>query len=127
MSKLKPTTAELEILTILWENGPSSVREVNAQLSEMREVFYTTTLKTMQVMHSKKLLTRDTSQRAHIYAPAIQKTDVEKSLLDSLRNTMFYGSTAKLVISALGHDKPTPEELEQIRELINRMDFDDNI
>ena len=127
MAKLKPTTAELEILSMLWENGPSSVRDVNRQLSQMREVFYTTTLKTMQVMHSKGLLKRDTSQRAHIYAPAIEKADVEKSLLDSLRNTMFYGSTAKLVISALGHDKPTPEELEQIRELINRMDFDDNL
>ena len=64
MAKIKPTTAELDILTVLWDRGPSSVRDVHNQLSENRDVFYTTTLKTMQVMITKKLLNRDTSERA---------------------------------------------------------------
>ena len=127
MSKVKPTAAELEVLNILWDQGASSVRDVHGQLSELRDVFYTTTLKTMQVMHSKGLLNRDTSERAHIYSPEIHKTDVEKRMIDGLRDTMFYGSTGKLIISALGHSKPTSEELERIRELIAIMKYDDDV
>ena len=127
MSTLKPTTSELEVLGILWSQGPLSVREVHRQLSEEREVFYTTTLKTMQVMHSKGLLDRDTSERAHIYSPLVEKDDIERNMIDGLSQTMFSGSTAKLVISALGHNKPTLEELEQIREMIDKMDPDDAV
>jgi len=127
MSKIKPTIAELEILTHLWENGPSSVRDVHSQLSELRDVFYTTTLKTMQVMLNKGLLQRDTSERAHIYSPTVEKTNIERSLLDGLRTSMFRGSTASLIISALGHDRPTPKELEAIRALIDKMDDDGHI
>lgn len=125
MSKIKPTAAELEILNILWETGPSSVREVHRQLSEDRDVFYTTTLKTMQVMHNKELLDRDTSERAHVYFPKVDKADIEKSLLTGLTSSLFKGSTARLVISALGHDKPTADELAQIRSLIDKLDEDD--
>ena len=127
MSKIKPTTAELEILTHLWENGPSSVRAVHSQLSEIRDVFYTTTLKTMQVMLNKGLLFRDTSERAHIYSPTVAKSDIERSLLDGLRSTMFSGSTANLIISALGHDRPTHKELEEIKALIDKIEDDDSI
>lgn len=126
MSKTKPTIAELEILTYLWENGPSSVRDVHRQLSEMRDVFYTTTLKTMQVMLTKGILHRDTSERAHIYNPAVEKRDIEGNLLDGLRKSMFRGSTASLVISALGHDRPTHQELEEIKALIDKMEDDGN-
>lgn len=124
MSKIKPTAAELDILTVLWEKGPSSVRDVHNQLSENRDVFYTTTLKTMQVMLTKKILDRDTSERAHIYSPAIAQSEVERTFLSSLRTSLFQGSTANLIISALGHDKPSHEELEQIRALIDNMDDD---
>lgn len=127
MSKIKPTSAELEILTYLWDNGPSSVRDVHSQLSEMRDVFYTTTLKTMQVMLNKGLLLRDTSERAHIYSPTVEKTDIERSLLDVLRTSMFRGSTASLVISALGHDRPTHKELEEIKALIDKIEDDGSI
>jgi len=127
MSKIKPTAAELEILTFLWENGASSVRDVHSQLSEMRDVFYTTTLKTMQVMFNKGLVLRDTSERAHIYTPAVKKSDIERSLLDGLRTTMFRGSTASLIISALGHDRPTHHELEEIKALIDKMEEDGSI
>ncbi len=107
---------------ILWENGPSSVRDVHSQLSETRDVFYTTTLKTMQVMLTKGLLNRDTTERAHIYAPTVAKSDVERSLLNGLRTSMFRGSTASLVISALGHDRPTHQELEEIKALIYKIE-----
>lgn len=125
MSKIKPTGAELEILNLLWENGPSSVREIHKQLSEKREVFYTTTLKTMQVMHSKGYLDRDTSQRAHIYSPSLARDNIQKNLLGGLRDTLFSGSTARLVISALGNDKPTSAELEEIRKIIDQIEPDD--
>ena len=127
MSKIKPTSADLEILTYLWDNGPSSVRDVHSQLSETRDVFYTTTLKTMQVMLNKGLLLRDTSERAHIYSPTVKKTDIEGSLLDGLRTSMFRGSTASLIISALGHDRPTHKELEEIKALIDKIEDDGSI
>ena len=125
MSKIKPTTAELDILNILWVSGPSTVRQVHEQLAETKDVFYTTTLKTMQVMHSKGLLDRDTSERSHRYKAIIRRQDVEKSLLDSLRSTLFSGSTSQLVISALGHGKPTSEELEEIRSIIDKLEDND--
>jgi predicted transcriptional regulator len=127
MSKIKPTAAELEILTYLWKHGPSSVREVHSQLSQMRDVYYTTTLKTMQVMFTKKLVLRDTSERAHIYSPSVKKSDIERSLIDGLRTSMFSGSPASLVMSALGHDRPTPEELEEIRALLDKMEDHDDV
>ena len=99
MSKIKPTGAELEILNLLWDNGPSSVREIHKQLSEKREVFYTTTLKTMQVMHSKGFVDRDTSQRAHIYSPSVARDNIQKNLLGGLRDILYGG--------ALGPGKPT--------------------
>lgn len=126
MSRVKPTSAELEILNVLWDKGPATVRDVHKQLSSNRDVYYTTTLKTMQVMHNKGLLTRDESARAHIYFPAIEKSHVEKSLIDGLRNTLFSGSTARLVISALGSVKPTPEELDEIKEIIDNLEKKDH-
>ena len=122
MANKKPTTAELDILTILWDDGPSSVRDVHRQLTEARDVLYTTTLKTMQVMLKKGLLLRDDSERAHIYRAAIEQSDVEKTLLGGIASSLFSGSTAQLVISALGHDKPSPDELDEIRKLIDQLE-----
>ncbi len=122
MSKIKPTSAELDILNILWNNGPSTVREVHEQLAETKDVYYTTTLKAMQVMHGKGMLERDTSQRAHLYSAVIARGDVEKSLLETLRSSLFSGSTAQLVISALGHSQPSADELDEIRSIIDKLD-----
>ena len=124
MNKIKPTSAELEILNILWDTGPTSVRDVHTQLSEFRDVFYTTTLKTMQVMVSKGLLDRDTSQRAHIYQPLVARQDIEKDLIAGLLHSAFSGSTSRLIISAIGHGKPTADELKEIRSLIDKIDKD---
>ncbi len=122
----KPTSAELDILNVLWNAGPSSVREVHRNLSESRDILYTTTLKTMQVMYSKGLLHRDDSSRAHIYSPAVDQGDIEKTMLGGITDALFSGSTAKLIISALGHDKPTSNELDEIRKMIDQLDEGDN-
>ena len=119
--KIKPTEAELEILQILWSEGPSSVRSVHELLSQKKEVFYTTTLKIMQVMHDKGLLKRDTSQRAHIYTPSIDRDSIEKTMLDKIVDTVFKGSTSKMIISAIGNQAPTKEELREIREMIDQL------
>lgn len=119
--KIKPTEAELEIMQILWSDGPSSVRHVHQLLSETKEVFYTTTLKTMQIMLEKGLLSRDTSERAHIYKPEIGKNAIEKTMIDKMVNSMFSGSTSKMIISAMGNQQPSPEELKEIRQLIDQL------
>ena len=118
---MKPTEAELEILQILWADGPSSVRKVHEKLSQFKEVFYTTTLKTMQVMLEKGLLRRDTSQRAHIYQPEIDRSAIEKTMVDKMVNTVFRGSTSKMIISAIGNQTPSKEELKEIKKMIDQL------
>jgi predicted transcriptional regulator len=125
MSRIKPTPSELEILKILWEKGSSSVRDVHNILSKDKDVFYTTTLKTMQVMFAKDLLSRDTSTRSHIYASAVEQKEIEKSLIDSLVNSVFSGSTTQLIMSALGNKRVKPGELEQIKSLLEKMEDDE--
>jgi predicted transcriptional regulator len=118
----RPTDSEIDILTVLWDRGPSTVREVHESLSHQRDVYYTTTLKTMQVMVEKGLVSRDTTKRSHIYFAGIKKEAVEKTLLDKLIGGIFMGSPAKLVISALGLHKPTAKELDDIKSLIDKID-----
>lgn len=124
----KPTEAELEILQILWKNGPSSVRQVHEQLNEARqaadreEVGYTTTLKLMQIMADKGLATRDTSTRTHIYAPAVAEEDTQQQLLQKFVDATFRGSAMKLVMQALGNHQTSPEELEEIKALIEKLE-----
>ena len=122
--KKKPTEAELEILSLLWSKGPSTVRTIHEALSKNRDVFYTTTLKTMQVMTEKGLLSRDTKQRSHIYHATIQQKQVANNMLDKLVNTVFLGSTSQLIVSALGQKKPSREELEEIKLLIDKLNDD---
>ena len=123
----KPTDSELQILNFLWEKGPSSVRAVHSALSEKRDLYYTTTLKTMQLMSEKGMLTRDTTQRSHIYHVNIKKNDVEKNLINKLANTIFKGSASQLIMSALGHSKPSKDELEEIKALIKKLDQNEDI
>ena len=122
----KPTDAELEVLQILWTNGPSTVRFVNQELSKTREVVYTTTLKMMQVMADKKkgLLKRDTSRRTHLYEALYTEEEVQKTLLDKLLNTAFRGSSLKLVVRALGHQKTSKADLEEIKKILNKLEED---
>lgn len=118
----RPTESELEILQILWEYGPSSVRFVNDKLNEEREVGYTTTLKLMQIMADKGLARRNTENRTHIYEAAAGEADTQQRLLNRFLDRAFKGSAMKMVMQALGNHKTSPEELDEIKALIRRIE-----
>lgn len=124
--KQHPTESELEILQILWEKGPSSVRSVNEILNEKRSVGYTTTLKIMQIMTDKALVTRDTKTRTHIYHADVLEGETQSSLLDSFIQKTYRGSAMRLVMQALGNKEASPEELAELKELINKIENKDN-
>lgn len=118
----KPTDAELAILQVLWQHGASTVRSINDTLNNNNDdgsVGYTTTLKIMQIMAEKGLLTRDESSRTHIYAPAVQENDVQSAFMTKLMDSVFRGSAMNLVLQALGTSKPSTSELKQIRALLD--------
>jgi len=117
MPTRKPTDAELAILAVLWSRGPSTVRQVAAAMD--REAGYTTVLKLLQIMAEKGLVTRDESARTHIYAPAYTEDQTQRQLVMDLVERAFDGSAAKLVLQALASKKATPEELDEIRTLLN--------
>jgi predicted transcriptional regulator len=120
--KIKPTESELEILQILWEKGPSSVRYVNDLLNKKRSIGYTTTLKIMQIMTEKKLVKRNTESRSHIYDALSLEQETKKNLLQTFINNTFKGSTASLVMQALGSEKTSKEDLEEIKSLIEKLE-----
>lgn len=128
MKKLfqKPTDGELEILQILWEHGPVSVRFVNEQLNQKhgdeKEIGYTTTLKLMQIMLDKGLVERNTDSRTHIYAAGVNEGETQQRLLNQFVDAAFRGSAMKLVMQALGNHEASNEELEEIKALIKQMD-----
>lgn len=114
----KPTEAELEILQILWQKGSATVREVHEELTKNKEAGYTTTLKLMQIMAEKGLVSRNEDARTHVYTAAVAETETRQQLLDKFIDTTFRGSAMKLVMQALGNHKTTPEELEEIKKLL---------
>jgi len=114
-----PTESELEILKVLWKQGPSTVRVVNEELAKAKDVGYTTTLKFMQIMTVKGLLERDETQRTHIYRPLVKESDTQRSMMDKLLNSAFGGSASKLVMQALGDKQTSREELDQIRKYLD--------
>ena len=118
----KPTEAELEILQVLWEHGPSTVRFVNDLLSKQKNVGYTTTLKIMQIMADKQLLNRDTTGKTHIYKVAISQQKTQQQLIDKLMTSAFGGSAMKLVMQALGNKKSTAAELNEIRAFLDQLE-----
>lgn len=120
--KIKPTDSELNILQVLWAEGPCSVRKVNEILNKSKEVGYTTTLKLMQIMTNKSLVTRDTSARSHIYQANVSEDDTKKNLLSGFLNSTFQGSASKLILQALGNHKTSSEELEKIKTLIKEIE-----
>ena len=121
-SNYEPTPAELEILEILWQHGPSTVRYINDKLNEQREVGYTTTLKIMQLMTEKNILRRDESSRSHVYHPVIKEKITKQALLDKFLESAFGGSALKLVTQALGNHKPSKEEINKIREFLDELE-----
>ena len=115
-----PTDGELEILQVLWERDACTVRQVNEQLSKRREVGYTTTLKIMQIMLEKGLLTRDSSARTHIYKAAVSEQSTQKKLLNQFLNATFKGAAMKMVMQALGDHEASEDELDEIKALIKQ-------
>jgi BlaI family penicillinase repressor len=118
----EPTKAELEILQVLWEFGPSTVRFVNEKLNENREVNYTSTLKQMQILTEKGILKRDESQMKHIYIPVEAEEKTKVQLLDRFVNTLYKGSASQLMMQLLGNKKTSKEEIEEIRRLLEGME-----
>ncbi len=118
---IKPTDSELEILQILWEKKQATVREVHEQLSLNKESGYTTTLKLMQIMFEKGIVTRDDSSKTHIYMPNITKDNTQKQLVGKMVDALFGGSTSQLVMQALGSTPPSQEELNEIQKLLDNL------
>jgi BlaI family transcriptional regulator, penicillinase repressor len=122
-NSLEPTRSELEILQVLWQYGPSTVRFVNDHLNEQkREVQYTSTLKLMQIMAEKGLLTRNESQMKHVYIAAAEEDKTKNLLLNKFVDTLYNGSASSLLQQLLGNKKTSKKELDAIRELIKKMD-----
>lgn len=120
--KIKPTDSELAILQILWESEPSTVRFVNDELNKYRKVGYTTTLKIMQLMLTKNLVSRDETGRKHLYTSLFKETETQNVLLDKFLKTTFKGSAMKLVMQALGNHQTSKDELDQIKALIEKIE-----
>lgn len=114
----RPTDAELAILRILWQRGPSTVRQVHDVLSRDRPGAYTTALKLLQIMAEKGLVRRDESERTHIYHARLTEEQTQRQLVRDLLDRAFGGSATKLVMQALAARRATPEELGEIRKLI---------
>jgi BlaI family transcriptional regulator, penicillinase repressor len=119
----QPTRTELNILNILWDKGPSTVREVHEALNLVEPSGYTTALKMLQVMHQKGQVVRDDSERAHVYKAAVSKDQTQKMFLADLAERLFDGSTSRLVLQALGNaPKADSKEMERIRALLSELD-----
>ena len=120
--KSKPTEAELQVLRIIWKDGPSTVRYINDKLNESKHVGYTTTLKIMQIMLDKQLLSREIIENRHIYKALIGEKETQSLLIDRIVTTAFAGSASKLIMQALGSYKPSKKELGMIKEIINKLE-----
>ena len=116
----RPTDAELAILRVLWARGSATVRDVHESLSPARSTGYTTTLKLLQIMTEKGLVERDDRDRSHVYRARIGEEQTQRQILGDLLDRVFSGSAAKLVMQALSTRRAAPEELAQIRDILDR-------
>ncbi|MGZ3836289.1 MAG: BlaI/MecI/CopY family transcriptional regulator [Mucilaginibacter sp.] len=122
-NEMVPTKTEMDVLQILWQNGPSTVRFVHDKLNEQKEaVIYTSTLKLMQVMKEKGMLERDETNMKHIYSAALEEDKVKGGMLGRFVDSMYNGSPSSLMMALLGNDKTSAEELQKIKELLKQMD-----
>jgi len=116
-----PTDGELEILQVLWETGPTTVREVYERLSERKALVYTTVLKLMQIMTEKRLVKRDERQRAHVYSANVERGDTEQQVVGDLLSRFFQGSAKQLVMRALAAGKTSREERDEIQRMLDQI------
>jgi len=119
MAKLpKPTEAELAILRVLWQRGPSTVRQVHQALNQVKKTGYTTVLKFLQIMHEKGMVSRDEAPYAHVYQARLPREQAQRTLVSDLLDRAFEGSMSRLVMQALSARKASPEELSEIRKIL---------
>jgi BlaI family penicillinase repressor len=123
-SKSTPTAAELEILTLLWEKEPLTVKEIHEKLALTKDVGYTTALKIMQNMTSKGLLRREPNGKNHLYFSVYKKDETRGRLLDRFLESTFSGSASSLVMQLLGNKKTTKGDLTKIKKLIEQLEKD---
>lgn len=119
--KNKPTASELEILQVLWSKDSATVREVHEELLKIKGAGYTTTLKLMQIMFEKGLVTRDSTNKTHLYQSAVSRENTQTLFLNGMIDSLFSGSSAQLVMQALGNHKASKEELEEIKDYLNNI------
>jgi BlaI family transcriptional regulator, penicillinase repressor len=122
----KPTESELEILQVLWQHGPSTVRLVHEELSKVKEAGYTTTLKLMQIMAEKGMLEADKTSRSHIYRPLMEEEHTQQQLLGRFLDSTFRGSAMKMVMQALGNHTASKDEIDEIRNLLDKLEGGEN-
>jgi BlaI family penicillinase repressor len=118
----KPTVAELEILQVLWEGGPRSVREIQRVMNQVKPTGYTTVLKLLQIMTEKGLVNRDEKQRPQIYRARYPREHTQRQLLHDLAQRAFGGSVKALVLQAVAGRKSSPQELEEMEKLLDQME-----
>lgn len=116
------TDVELQILGVLWERGPSTVRQVHEALEEQRETGLSTTLKMMQVMTAKGLLIKDDDQRPQVFHPAVSQEQAQTQFVDDLIQRVFGGAADKLILRAVSSQHVSPRDLEQIRKLLKKLE-----
>ncbi len=120
---MEPTKSELEILQVLWQHGPSTVRFVNDRLNEeKRAVQYSSTLKLMQIMAEKGIVKRDESSMKHVYSPAEAEDKTKSLLLERFVDSTYKGSAASLVMQLFGNKNTSKEELDEIKEFLKKLD-----
>lgn len=119
---IKPTEKELEILQILWNKGPVAVKDVHEAMGGEESNGYTTILKLMQIMHEKGLVTRQKSGKLHLYKAVPTQENTRQQMLDKMINTIFEGSASQLVMSALGNNKSSREELQKIKQYLEQLE-----
>ena len=120
INNIKPTESELEILQILWQKEQCTVRDVHETLDK-KDAGYTTTLKLMQIMHEKGLVERDTSAKTHIYKALLNQQKTQQQLVNKMIDNVFNGSAARLVMQALGNQSASKEEIELIKDYLDKL------
>lgn len=119
----RPTDGELEILRVLWHEGPSTVRDVHGILSKTKPgTGYTTVLKLMQIMADKGLVSRDEKNKAHVYSARIREEQTQRQMVGDLLDRVFGGSASRLLMQALATKKANPEELAEIRNMLDEFE-----
>ena len=120
----KPTESELEILKVLWQMGRATVKKVNEEINKTKETGYTTTLKIMQIMFEKGLVSRNADGKQHIFEAIVGEEDTQKSLLNRFIDSTFQGNAMSLVMQALGNHHASEAELSELKKLIQQLEQD---